>query len=172
MEDLIKLVHDHKDLALSDVDLMTLMKNDANVVSYRDLPKYSSIDDLFGHHHVCFILYEWKPSYGHWTLLSRSDRLLEFFDPYGKFPDSQLAHVPEPWRTQSHQNVKWLSKLMIKSNYDLSYNEYKFQKLDEDTKTCGRWCVVRALLRDLPLEDFKRLFLSKDGDMLATVITS
>lgn len=172
LNELIQLVEQHKNLALSDSDLLDLMKNQANVVTYKDIKKYGTIDSLLGPYNVCFILYEWKPSYGHWTLLSRAGDLLEFFDPYGNFPDSQLALIPEPWKTESGQNVKRLSKLMIECNYDLSYNEYPFQKHHEDTKTCGRWCVVRALLKDLPLEDFKSLFLSKDSDTFATILTS
>jgi len=172
MDYIKSLIDEYKNIALSDTDLLTLMDGKANVVVYPDIHKYRSIDRLLGNYGVCFILYEWKPHYGHWCCLIRHGNLIEFFDPYGNWPDSCLEDVPEPYRTESNQLKPYLTNLMIKCDYDLSYNEFQFQKLDEEVKDCGRWCCVRALLKELPLKDFKDLFFNEAGDDLVTVLTS
>jgi hypothetical protein len=53
----------------------------------------------------------------------------------------------------------------------VSYNQYRFQKLKDHVKSCGRWCALRIILRHLTLEQFKDLFLNKYSDDLATFLT-
>ena len=98
--------------------------------------------------------------------------ILLIFDPHSGFPDSEIHQIPEPFGTESGQDEKALSKLLIKYTGELSYNEYQFQKLDQNVKDCGRWCVIRGLMKDLPLEDFKKLFLNVYGDDIATILTT
>lgn len=166
------LLDKYKDVALSDSDIRNLLHDQTNIQVYGDLRKFSSIDELLKPYNCCIILYEWKKNFGHWVLLSRTDNLLEYFDPYGKFPDYYIDQLTEPWKSESHQNQKWLSRLMLNSNYELSFNEFPFQKLGKDVRTCGRWSVIRCMLKDLPLNDFRNLFLNIYGDDLATFLTS
>lgn len=172
MNSIRKVIDKYKDIALSDSELSQLMHGQANIVRYRDIKNYKTVQQLLEPYNVCFILYEWKEHYGHWCVLIRHDNLIEFFDPYSGFPDSEIHQIPEPFRTESGQDEKALSKLLIKYTGELSYNEYQFQKLDQNVKDCGRWCVIRGLLKDLPLEDFKKLFLNVYGDDIATILTT
>lgn len=173
---LVGAVNELKDVALSDSDIKDMMKeqliSNFNVIPYPEIKNYKNIDDLLGPENLCFILYMWKPNYGHWCLLQRSGDLIEFFDPYGDFPDSQLERVPEPFRTESGQSEKMLTKLLLNYDGELSYNEHKFQHSKEDIKTCGRWTLVRAILKDLPLDEFYELFKGKNSDDLVTIVTS
>lgn len=166
------LIDEYKSYPLSDSDLLHLMQQKANLVTYTELKNYKSIDHLLGPYDVVFVLFLWEPHYGHWTCLTKHENLIEFFDPYGQFPDSYLKDIPEPWRTQSGQDKPVLSRLMKESPYNLSYNEFSFQKEGEEISSCGRWSVLRGLLKDLTLEQFKDLFLNRYGDDIATILTS
>lgn len=175
-DNLVNAVDELKDVALSDLDIRNMMKeqliSNFNVIPYPDIKKYKTVEELLGPENICFILYMWKQNYGHWCLLQKSGNLIEFFDPYGDFPDSQLERVPEPFRTESGQTEKTLSKLLLNFDGELSYNEYKFQHLKEDVKTCGRWSLVRAILKDIPLDMFYELFKGKHSDDIVAVITN
>jgi hypothetical protein len=60
---------------------------------------------------------------------------------------------------------------MYESPYECSYNEFKFQKLGKKISSCGRWSVLRCLLKELPLNEFKELFYGPKSDELATFLT-
>lgn len=175
MQVLRDIIDQYKDIPLSDKDIRDMMNEGLikkfNVISYSELKNYNNIDQVLGPENICFILYEWKPHYGHWCLLQRSGNLIEFFDPYGKFPDSQLEEIEEPFRTGSGQKEKTLSKLLLDSDNELSYNQYPFQHLGNGVKTCGKWCVMRAFLKDLKLDEFQDLFLGVYSDDLVTFLT-
>jgi len=172
MNQIQEILNHLKNVALSDDDLLKLMDGKANVVVYRNLSQYSTVNDLLYPYGVCFILYEWKPHYGHWCCLIRHNNLLEAFDPYGLYPDDYLKLIPEPFRSESNQVVPALTNLLLEGDYELSYNEFQFQKRSSRVKDCGRWCVVRALLKEMDLEQFRDLFLNKNGDDLVTFLTS
>lgn len=150
------------DYPLSNFDIMKLVKRKANIILYPDLHKYKSIDDVLGPYGVAFILFESKPQYGHWTLLFKlNDGTLEFYNPYGTreqgFPDDSLNFIPNDFAKKSNQDYPYLSKLLLKSPYQLSYNEIPFQKHAKNIKTCGRWSVFRLLNKHLSLYEFNDL---------------
>lgn len=168
-----EILDEYKDIALSDGDIMELMDGNAVIVRYSDIRKYSTIEELLGKDDVVFILYESRPHFGHWTVLIRDqNRQIEYFDSYGKPLDYYIDKIPEPFKSESGQNEKWLSKLLLEYDGPISYNQYKFQKLDQNVKDCGRWSVLRAKLKDLPLESFKTLFKGIYSDDLATFLTT
>ncbi len=168
----IKALDKHKGISLSDADIRRFMGGQCNIVVYGQIKGYNSIEQLLDPYGVCFILYEWKPHYGHWCVLIKSGNLLEFFDPYGGPVDTQLHHVPPSFKVESGQDRPYLGELMMNYDGPMSYNEFQFQSLDKAVKDCGRWCLVRADLRDLTLAQFKDLFLNIYGDELATFMTT
>ena len=167
-------IDDHKEIALSDDQVLQMVDGKAKVLIYRDLRKYNTLDEAMGPHKAIFLLYETEPDYGHWTLVFRqSPDTVEFFDPYGVFLDDELSWVKLNTRRMLGQNVPYLSRLFYYSRYpNLIYNNYKFQKMGEGINTCGRWCVLRLVCRDYSLEEFKNAFLHKKGDDIATILTS
>lgn len=172
-----QLIDQEKARPLSDTDIrLDIGNKQFNVIPYWKIKDYKTIEELLGPNEMCFILYVWKsdPSpYGHWCLLSKHGNEIEFFDPYGSWPDSQLEKIEEPFRTQSGQKDKALTKLLLDFDGELSYNEFPFQKQEDGIATCGRHCVLRAYLKDMPLEDYKNLFLNKEsGDDIVTFLTS
>lgn len=173
----MNIIKKYEDTALSNYDLIDMLDGKANIVIYPDLKKYSSIDEVLGKYGACFLLFETKPKFGHWVSLFKRGNTIEFFNSYGGFPDDSLKYIPLHFREESGQKIPLLSLLLLDSPYDLEYNEFKFQKQKRDIKTCGRWAVIRLLLRDLDIYQFKDFIdLMKketklDGDQLVTLLT-
>lgn len=153
-----------KDIALSDIQIMDLVDNKANLILYSDLHKINHIDELLEPYGACIILYESKPRYGHWTaVIKLNNKEIEFFNSYGDdgkihegIPDAMLGYIPKAFRQKSNQNHTYLAKLMVDSPYNLSYNQYNFQKDGEHIKTCGRHVGKRINWKHLSLDEYKR----------------
>ena len=179
MQKIMDYINDEVAEPLSDDDVLALVKGKANVIRNMDLDKYQSIDEMLYPYDACFLLYESKPHYGHWCCLTKHGNELEFFDSYGSsskqgsgFPDSQLNYIDEDFLLASGQNNRYLTELLLKCDYDMSYNDHPFQKSGSKIATCGRWASIRILLKDLKLADFKNLLLGPDSDKLAAILTS
>jgi hypothetical protein len=171
MED-TKTLNEHKSIPLSDLDVMRLVQNKAKVLTYGDLANFDTLDEVLEPYGSIFLLYEAKPNFGHWCCVFKmEDNTIEFFDPYGGFPDTQLDYIPEYFRKVSGQYYPHLSALLYESPYNLTYNEHKFQKHGPNINTCGRWCALRMALKDLTLKQFSKLFKTKYSDYLATLLT-
>lgn len=163
-----------KGIPLSGNDLQKIAPG--KVILIRDLGLYSSIDEMIHPHDCCYLLYEFKDRVGHWCCLTRRGGLIEFFDPYGKPIDSQIEFIPGAFAKATGQDRKLLTQLLIDCPYDISYNEFSFQRWDKETKNCGRWCGMRCLLKLMTLEQFNTLFLEdyeKGGsDYIVSLLTS
>ncbi len=173
-----QLLKIYEDIALSDKQLMKLVDGKANLVLYPQLVQYSSIDQMLGEYGATILLFEAQPGYGHWTCLFKRGNLIEFFNPYGGYPDDSLKHIPMEFRKVSHQLEPRLSVLLMKSPYQLSYNEHAFQKHARDIKTCGRHCAVRLIYRNLSLENYTAMInrlarnLDLDADGVVSMLTA
>ena len=146
--------------ALSDDDIMKIMNRKTNLISYPEITQYRDIDDMLIDGR-CVILYCSKENFGHWTCIFKRKDGLHFFNSYGNlesktdgYPDAFLKYINEKFRVESHQNYPYLLKLMEKSPYELHYNDYKYQKLSKDVKTCGYWCCLRMKCEDMSDEEF------------------
>ena len=175
----MEILKHYQNQALSNYDLIKLLNNKANIVIYPELINYDNIDQVLGPHGACFLLFEAKPKYGHWCCLFKTNRnTIEFFNPYGGFPDDSLDYIPLHFREISGQLYPLLSILLYESPYNLVYNHIPFQRKSKDVKTCGRHCVLRLRRRDLSLEQYKSLLdeLSKrlhlNYDELVSLITT
>jgi hypothetical protein len=172
----------YADIALSNFDIMKLVNNKANLILYPDVHKYKNIDDILGKYGSCFLLYESKPSWGHWTVLNKlNPNTIEFFDPYGGddegYPDETLKHIDDKFKKKTNQDKRYLSHLLYDSGYDIDYNQYKFQKHKNDIKTCGRHCAVRTICKWMSLDDYYNFFkqmtkeLGMTNDEFVTFLT-
>lgn len=173
----MSIIDRYKEIALSDKEVLRLVEGRANIVLYPELSKMKSIDEALEPYGACFILFLSKPNYGHWCALIRRGKTLEFFNPYGGYPDDTLEYVPVNFRDKSNQNFTYLTKLLIDSPYDLEYNEHKFQKMKPNVKTCGRHSAFRIMMQVLSLDEYYEFLkiLSKklklDFDELVTLLT-
>lgn len=179
LRDIMKMLDEHKAIPLSNFDIERLVEGKASIVLYRNIHKAGQIEELFQGQNACVILYESSPRNGHWVCLTIRHRAankkpeLEFFDPYGGFPDTQLQHIPKEFAKESFQDVPYLTTLLYDADdrFALSYNEFQFQELKSGISDCGRWVSVRILLKDLTLKQFKSLFFTVYSDDLVTFLT-
>lgn len=173
----MSVLDEYENIALSDKEVLRLVDGRAKIILYPQFAKMNSIEDALQPYGACFILFLSQPNYGHWCCLFRRGNTLEFFNPYGGYPDDTLEYIPWKFRDISNQNFTYLTKLLIESPYNLEYNEHKFQKMKSDIKTCGRHCAVRLMFRDLTLEDYYDMLkkLSKifkmNFDKIVTLLT-
>lgn len=168
----------YENVALSNVDICNLLNKKSNLVLYPNLYKYNNLDQVLGKYGACVILFEARPNYGHWVCIFKlNNSTIEFFNPYGGYPDDSLDHIPDDFRDKTNQCYPYLSKLILDSPYELTYNEFDFQEKKGEIKTCGRHCVVRLSLRNLSLYKYKDLLdkLSKkmklNYDGIVTLLT-
>jgi len=175
---LSNIIKKYEDIALSNYDILKLLNGKANIVVYPNLYKYDNIEQLLEPYGALILLFEAKPKYGHWTCVFKLDNdTLEFFNPYGGYPDDSLRYIPEEFKSITNQNHSYLTRLLIDSPYNLTYNEYQFQKVGKDIRTCGRHCVVRLLCRWMDLYEYYNFMeqlsnvLNMNFDGVVTVLT-
>lgn len=140
--------------AISDADIRNITGIN-NIIRYQDIKNFNNIDDLLKNNLVCFILFETKYNYGHWIVIFKNKNLIEFFDPYGLFIEKQKIFISED---EFKEPINYISILLKQSPYQISYNEIKFQNIkDKSIGTCGKWCIIRYLNRNLGLYDFEKM---------------
>lgn len=148
--------------SLTDSDIYTALQGKINIIPYNELPKYHNINELIKPYDCCIILHQARLNEGHWACLvlnkTKSPPLLEYFNSYGDNVDEFSMVVDEPYKTMLHEDYPYLSMLMIDSPYELSYNERQMQEVAENISTCGRYCILRCLFKDMDLYDFLELF--------------
>jgi hypothetical protein len=163
-----------KKKGLSDEEVLKLVDGRANLVLYEDIANYDSVDDLLYPYGACIILYEMQvnPSiYGHWVLLHKRGKELDYFDSYGETIDNPLDFVPKNIRKKTNQDFAHLSQLILDSGYRTQYNDHQFQEFNPNIRTCGRYVALRLLLKDLSLKKFEKMFKGKNPDDTVVKLT-
>jgi hypothetical protein len=172
------IIKQYENIALSDKHLFKLLDGKNNLVLYPDLLKYDNIDQVLGKYGICTLLFEAKKNYGHWCCLWKlNPDTVSFFNSYGGYPDDSLEYIPEHFAKVSNQDRPYLSLLLEKSPYNLTYNEHEYQKKGSDIKTCGRHVCVRLICRkltDKQYYDYVKHFTKKydiNPDEFVTLLT-
>jgi hypothetical protein len=132
------------------------------MLSYSELYNYDNLEHLLHMHNgSVIIMYHQTENYGHYCCLNKLTEknelykeLIEFFDPYGLFPDKQLNFTDYEMNAKLKQNHTYLSYLMYSSPYKLSFNEHRFQ--GPAVQTCGFHCAHRILYKELLLKEYKK----------------
>tara|TARA_R110002073_G_scaffold53343_3_gene137742 strand:+ start:12233 stop:12766 length:534 start_codon:yes stop_codon:yes gene_type:complete len=166
------LLKNAESIDLDEGEIRDITEGKCNILSYHNLENVSDINDILKNG-ACIILYETHYNVGHWCALFvnvENNNIIEFFDPYGKAPDTELRYA-----LYNLVNGKpYLTNLLEKSKYEVSYSNERLQTWDKDTNTCGRWCSLRIRLKKLEKMEFVKLF--KDNkcylpDLWATSLT-
>lgn len=170
----------NRDIALSNFEIDNILHGQTKVLTYSVLNRIHDINELLEPYKNFILLFMSKMNYGHWTCILKHPDKIEFFDPYGgnsNFPDTVLDKIDPDIKKNTHQDYPYLSMLLYDSGYPIEYNNYPFQKHQNDIKTCGRHCIVRVLLKDLNLDQYYNFMsdLSKQYNMnfddIVTLIT-
>ena len=150
------------DKSLSNFEVMGALNNKINVMTYTQLANYDNIENVLGPNKAVVLLYLTKWNYGHYTcLFLNSNNKLHYFDSYGDTPDYLLKYIPEYFREESLQKLPHLTYLLWKCKYQIEYNDYKLQKMGKNITTCGRWCIIRLLNKELSDKQFAENFINK-----------
>lgn len=161
-----KIVKEFMKHPLSDKDIMNICNGEANLVLNSNIHEYKSLNDLVYPYNACIILYDKKDgSPGHWSCITKSNGVYEFFCPYGMMPDAVLKHLG---------GKPYLSELIRRTKSKVVYSRYKLQKSKNNVSTCGRYIGMRVLLKDMPLSNFVSMLVDNkcyDSDFFITVLT-
>lgn len=163
-----EIIKDAEDYPLSDSDIQKILNPDTFIFPYPYLKEVRHIDETFDNLGRNIMLYLTEnENMGHWVCmikreLPNGETEIEFFDPYGEAPDTQLNYIGSSKRKELEQDIPLLSRLFRQSGYNIIYNKYPFQKDKADVNTCGRHCVSRLLFKDLDLKQYKKM-IDKSG---------
>ena len=141
---------------LTDLDIKKYFPN-ARVISSSEIGNYNSIDEFMPKpKESVFVIYESKPNYGHWCLLSKySPNVFEYFDSYGRKIDAPINWVNKQ-KQQALDLKPYLTNLLSKAkDKDIIYSSKNFQKEDANGSiaTCGRHCILRAMTLEKDNQD-------------------
>ena len=162
-------LHEKMKVLLSNEDFGKYIQHlDKKVVKFSDLENYIDIYQLLPEwENYRIILIEQKPRMGHWVCLTRRNDIFIFFDSYGYNPFQNLNFISKKMnellgqeKTDFSGLFKGLKKRFI---YIIDYNKIKFQKMDNNINTCGRWCIVflSKFIQGYSLKEFQ-LWMDKE----------
>lgn len=167
-------------LDMSDNDILKFCDDKVRILGVPELNQMRSLDEVLKPFGATILLYETKRTgpqsvEGHWCLLlKRTDKNVEFFDPYGLRVDDELDFVPDTYKAQTKQYGRLVDLIEDKSSpYTVYYNHVPMQEKGSATGTCGRWCALRAKMRAWSLLEFQTFFMNQNetSDWLATCMT-
>lgn len=163
-----KLIKENKREELSDDDLIKLLHGRTKIVPYDEITNYKSAEQLLAPYGNAIILYLDTPNSGHWsTVINRGDHY-EFFDSYGQQIDEVLPLMKHSGKTP------YLWNLLEKTKMPVIWNPYKLQSDNSEIATCGYYCFLRIMYKDLPLKKFIKIFTNKkkSPDYIASLLTT
>lgn len=173
-----KILSQYEKISLSDKHLFKILNGKNKLILYPQLIHFESIDEVLGPHGMCTLLFESKKNYGHWCALWKLNKnTVSFFNSYGGYPDDSLDYIPQHFARINNEDYPYLSLLLDKSPYNLTYNEHPYQKHDSDIRTCGRHVAVRLFCRNMTDEeyyDYVKFFTKKyqiNPDQFVTLMT-
>lgn len=153
--------------SLSEKDIQSYFGNQIKIIPYDALQGIENLDNYMENIIALVILYRYEQTYGHWTcLIKRCNNTFEFFDPVGTKPDILLLDIPMRIRNALGQDYALLAPLLLDSSRSVEYNNEKLQKENDNIKTCGKWVVIRIMMRDLPLKTFQNMFMGPQSDKM------
>jgi hypothetical protein len=144
--------------SLSGDEILNSMNNKCNLITYKDIINYNTIEDLLGKYKKCVLLYHTSQNYGHWTCIYEYKKTIYFFDSYGVIPDDELKFLCKDLKEELNSNHRYLTKLLYDSSKKIEYNEYQLQEKKEGINTCGRHCINRLRYPQISVDDYYKIF--------------
>jgi len=158
-------------------EIYEALGDSTNIVLYSDLIKYNKLEDVFNGSDSVIILYQQSKNIGHFNALIKhnKNKVIENFDSYGLSPLDVFDM--SQYNTNVSPKVPALLILMkdfIKRNkgWKIELNKANIQT-SKNSNICGRACVLRILLKDVPLKKFTNLFIGQKlpSDYYITMLT-
>jgi len=144
--------------SLGDDDIRQLLPG-IKITSYPDLANITDVNQLFDRKGRAIVFFPQDgPTVGHWCCMIRDGRHIEFFDSYGKYPDTQKPDRQE--QKELGMDRPLLTNLLENSGCRVIYNKVALQKTKDDVQTCGRHCVCRLLYSRYPIGRYRAMIKS------------
>tara|TARA_R110002153_G_scaffold155426_1_gene307450 strand:+ start:177 stop:692 length:516 start_codon:yes stop_codon:yes gene_type:complete len=148
---------DSLNYSLSGEDILRALDGKCNLIQYKNIQRYKTIDELLGKYNKCVILYNTTENYGHFTCVYKYNGTIYFFDSYGIIPDDELK-----WQKCYGKDclapTRYLTKLFYNSKHPIEYNEYPLQEKASGITTCGRWVINRLKYPEISVDDYYKIF--------------
>lgn len=165
-----------KSYALSNDDINEILEPNTKVIRYTDLNDMSSIDEAFDDLGRCIILYLTEDNNtGHWCCMWKTNPdTIFYFDSYGEKPDEPLTWLNRSHRAELGIEDGRLTQMLRASGYKVYYSPVQYQVDRGAVNTCGRWCVVRLVLKDESPKTFNQIVKKSgmSGDNFVSVFTA
>jgi hypothetical protein len=129
---------------MDDHDIRAYYPN-AKIIKYSDLKNYKTIQQLLPKDKsYVFLLYQHAPNNGHWVLLMRYGKTIEFFCSYGSQIDGPLKWTNPRDRQMLGEAVPYLTNLLkAQTEFNAIHNPVQYQSKGSDKATCGAHDVMR-----------------------------
>jgi hypothetical protein len=140
------LVEETIEEPMDDGDIRQYFPN-AKIMRYSGLAKLSDIEQLLPtDKSFVFLLYENTPGSGHWVVVMRYGRTIEFFCSYGSNIDVPLRWQNPKDNAMLGQRQPYLSILLnkAKDRFRIIHNPVSYQSKKDGVATCGAWDVMRV----------------------------
>ena len=112
-----------------------------DIIMYKDLSQYNSIDDLLPNDKSYKIIFlNWGQKVGHWVLIMKLNGKFEYFNSYGIKYDNDLNCISRSIKMILGEDVRQITRLLGKNK--CSHSSYKLQGKDSDS--CGRYVISRV----------------------------
>jgi hypothetical protein len=130
------------------------------VREYDEIIATKDLHSLFGNSEYFVIFYpaakQNHATMGHFTCIIRNvnKKRIDFYDPLAYRPDEYKKFAD---RNLYYEQVNSLIKHLIVADargWNVFYNEYQHQSRQHQIATCGRWCILRCLHKDLDNKKF------------------
>ena len=169
-----KLIHNLMSYELNGDDVRKITRGNSKIMLYKELQKYDSIIDAIGPTHQLILMFPVENDYsGHWLsiLYHKETHEIEHFDPYSFSWTKEEAYTRNKYVDMHLLEI--LYNKATRAGYKVFWNPYKFQSLNTDTNTCGRWATIRCRFHYLNIKQFAELFLNQkiSSDYLVTILT-
>lgn len=147
-----------KSYALSNEDINQILEPDTKVFAYPEFSKMKSIDEAFDSLGRCvFLFLTESESMGHWCCMFKRNGHIEYFSSYGDAPEAERKWVSQEQLEKLGQGKPYLLELLQRSKLPVYVSKYPYQSDRKDLATCGRWCVLRLICKDLSHIQFYNL---------------
>lgn len=157
--------------SFGDEDIIKRLNGKTKVLGYRELAKYKTVEGLLRPYGNVVIHYpeNQAETRGHWTALmysvdDKGKKVIEFFDPYG-------CEIDEAFERMHVISRPLLTNLLLKSKYEVHYNDKPLQIQDPNINTCGRHVVLRILNRNMSINNYAKMLSKYPADVIVTYLT-
>ncbi len=140
----LKEIKKIEEIPMDDIDLKYYLGDSLKLLTYNELGKYNSIDQLLPNDkdYIILLYPVVSETNGHYAMLYRFDNVIYYADSYGLEVDEPLSF------SEKFKNTpKKLSHLLDDCVLPIYYNTISFQNKKNTTiSTCGSYCVFFILV--------------------------